>query len=91
MKPHDDVLMHLTYSNCVPILAWGSEVKEFNDSQFHKLNTAVNSAIRSVFNCYWQTVSEIREGFGYSSLKELRHSSNSLVRLLYHYQLDCNL
>ena len=96
--PHQNVLIHLLFTNCVSILAWGSEVKEYLVNEFRELNTAVNSAIRQIFSCYWQTVSDIREEFGHKSpemfviskdrfKKSLAVSSNSLIKLLYHFQL----
>ena len=100
-KPNQNVLMHLLYSNCMPILTWGSEVKEYADYEFSQMSTAVNSAIRQIFYpCYWQTVSQIREGFRKPSLSEifskskqrfhasLLESANILVRNLFLLQHD---
>ena len=71
-KPNEAVQLHLLYSNCVSILTYGSEVKEYHARDFSTCNTAVNSAIRCIFSFkYWQSTRFIREQLGYASLTEL--------------------
>ena len=95
-RPNEVVLLHLLYSNCVTILTYGCDVREFGQREFVGLNTAVNSYIRKIFSFkFWQSTRFIREFFGYRSLTELfalaknrfhrsiSNSSNSIVKKLY--------
>ena len=71
-KPSEDVLLHLLYSNCVPILTYACAVKEFPSRQMHTCNTALNDALRFIFGYNrWESVRTLREYFGYKSLTEL--------------------
>ena len=49
-RPNEAVQLHLLYSNCVSILTYGSEVKEYPARDFSTCNTAVNGAIRYIFS-----------------------------------------
>ena len=71
-KPNEAVLMHILYSNCVSILTYGSEVKEFTKRDFMTCNTSVNNAIRKIFSYkHYESIRTLREQFGYLSLTEL--------------------
>ena len=71
-KPNETVLLHLLYSNCVSVFTYGSEVKEYSSADFLECNTAVNSAIRTIFSFrIWQSIRFIRDESGYRSLTEL--------------------
>ena len=77
-KPNEVVLLHLLYINCVSILTYGCEVKEFSHREFLTLNTAVNLYIRKIFSFkLWQSTRAIRQQFGYRSLTELFESAKS--------------
>ena len=77
-KPNEVVLLHLLYSNCVSILTYGCEVKEFSHREFLDLNTAVNLYIRKIFSFRWfQNTRVIRQQFGYRSLTELFDSARN--------------
>ena len=81
-RPNEVVLLHLLYSNCVPILSYGSEVKEFSQREFLHLNTAVNLYIRRIFSfSWWQGTRFIRENLGYKSLTEIFESARKRFRL----------
>jgi hypothetical protein len=71
-KPDKNVLLHLLYTNCVPILSYAAEVKEYSSRDMTSLNTAVNFAIRRVFTYNrWESVRTLRESLGYQSIYEL--------------------
>ena len=103
-RPNEVVLTHLLYSNCVSILSYGSEVKEFTQKEFLDLNTAVNLYIRRIFSfAHWQSTRFIRENLGYRSLTEifqtardrfrraLPFSSNTVLKQLYDLCDDCEV
>ena len=70
--PNEMIQMHLLYANCVPILSYASAVKEYSSREMTNCNTAVNDAIRKIFTFHrWESVRDLREGFGYKSLIEL--------------------
>ena len=50
VKPSNDVLMKLLYSNCVPIITYASAIREFNAADMYRCHVAVNNAIRKVFS-----------------------------------------
>ena len=93
--PNTKVLMHLIYTNCVSIIMWGFEVKEFLYRELKQLKTAINGAIRKIFACPWIEVPQHRTDHGYSSLEDLidkakarfkrslATSSNPTLRALY--------
>ena len=71
-KPKENVLMQLLYSNCVPKLTFGAEVKELSSSEINQFNVAVNTAVRSIFGFRnWQSIRQIREVYGYDSIEAL--------------------
>ena len=62
----------LLYSNCVPKLTFGAEVKELSSSEINQFNVAVNTAVRRIFGFrYWQSIRQIREVYGYNSIEAL--------------------
>ena len=71
-RPSEDVLLHLLYSNCIPILTYACAVKDYPARQMQDCNTAVNDALRLIFGYNrWESVRQLRESFGYKSLTEL--------------------
>ena len=71
-KPSEEVLLHLLYVNCVPILTYASAVKEYPSREIHNCNTALNDSLRFIFGYHrWESVRHLRECFGYKSLTEL--------------------
>ena len=71
-RPSEEVMMHLIYSCCIPILTYASAVKVFSYRQMQDCTTATNDALRLVFGYNrWESVRSLRESFGYKSLVEL--------------------
>ena len=94
-RPKENVLMQLLYSNCVPKLTYGAAVKDYNASEKHQLNVAVNNAIRRIFGFrLWQSIRQIREYYGFDAIEmmiakaqrkfmgSLRYHDNRILRLL---------
>ena len=77
--------MQLLYSNCIPKLTYGAAVKDLNATEKHQYSVAVNNAIRRIFGFrIWQSVRQIREYYGYSSIEVL--FANAKTR--FHRQLS---
>ena len=77
-KPDDCILLHLLYSNCVPIMTYASAVKTFSSREMQDCNTALNNAIRRIFSYNrWESIRTLRETFGYKSLTEIFHVSST--------------
>ena len=71
-KPDELTLMHLLFTNCVPILTYACAVKDFSSREMSSCNTALNDAIRKIFSFNrWESVRHLREGCGYKSLYEI--------------------
>ena len=71
-KPKENVLMQLLYTNCVPKLTYGAEIKDFNSAESNQLNVALNGAIRRIFGFrHWQSIRQIRECYGFRSMELL--------------------
>ena len=74
--------MRLLYSNCIPILTYGCQVKQYAATDMRKLNTAVNDSIHKIFGWNrWESVRTLREMMGYRSIYEIfeRQSHKFLV------------
>ena len=64
--------MQLLYSNCVPKLTYGAEVKDLTATEKNQFSVAINNAIRCIFGFhYWQRIRQIRKFFHYRSIDEL--------------------
>ena len=64
--------MQLLYTNCVPKLTYGAEIKDFNSAESNQLNVALNGAIRRIFGFrHWQSIRQIRECYGFKSMELL--------------------
>ena len=71
-KPSEEVLMKLLYSNCVSILTYGCQVKEFLTRDMSKMNVAINDSVRKIFGWQrWESVRTLRESMGYRSIYEI--------------------
>ena len=69
-KPSEEVMMHLLYSCCVPILSYAIAVKEYPSRQMQDCTTAINDALRFIFGYNrWESVRTLRQSFGYKSLE----------------------
>ena len=75
-KPSEEVLSHLLYTCCVPILSYASAVKEYSSRQMQDCTTAINDAFRFIFGYNrWESVRTLRESLGYKSLIDIFHKS----------------
>ena len=84
-KPDEIVLMNLLFTNCVPILTYGSETVEFSASDMRNFNTAINDAIRRVYSYQrWESVRALRESAGFPSIYDIfsRRSEAFLIKNL---------
>ena len=97
---HEHVLLSLIYTNCVPILTYASDVKEYSNSELSDYNVAMNSALRRVFGFkQWQSIRVLREAFGFKSLFTLfkkaqdkfLHSCKSHSNATINFLSNCNL
>ena len=71
-KPSEEILLHLLYTCCVPILSYAGAVKDYPSRQMQDCNTAMNNALRLIFGYNrWESVRTLRESFGYKSLVEI--------------------
>ena len=71
-QPSEEVLIHLLYSCCIPILSYASAVKDFTSRQMQDCSTAINNALRLIFGYNrWESVRMLRQSFGYPSLVEI--------------------
>ena len=72
VKPDQNVLMRLLYTNCVPILTYACSVKEYSAADMLKCHVAVNNAIRKIFSfAVWQSIRHLRTSHGFKSIYEL--------------------
>ena len=68
-KPSEEVSMKLFFSNCVPILAYGLEVKEYLARDVRSLHVAMNDGIRKIFGWNrWESFRELRDSFDYDNI-----------------------
>ena len=69
---HEHTLVSLLYSNCVPILTYACNVKEYSSSDMSSCNTEVNNALRKVFGfSRWESIRTLREMFDMKSLYDI--------------------
>ena len=69
-KPREQVQLQLLYSNCVPLLTYGASVKDLTAAEKHKLNVAVNNAVRRIFGFRrWQSIRDLREFYHFDSIE----------------------
>ena len=68
-KPSEEVLMKLFYTNCVSILTYGLEIKEYLNRDMRNLHIAMNDGIRKIFGWNrWESIRDLRNSFGYDDL-----------------------
>ena len=87
-KPSEEILMQLLYTNCVPILSYACNIKQFSAQDMRNCNTAINDAIRKIFTFNrWESVRTLRESFGMKSIYEMfaTASDNFQSSLLSHH------
>ena len=86
-KPSEELLMKLFFTNCVSILTYGLEIKEFLARDMRNLHVAMNDGIRKIFGWNrWESIRDLRNSFGYDDIfimaeKRRRKFALSLHRL----------
>ena len=71
-KPSEQVLMQLLYSNCVPLLTYGCEIRKHTGREMIKFEVALNDCIRKIFTFNrWESTRMLRTSFGYNSVTEI--------------------
>ena len=71
-KPSEEVMMRLLYTNCIPILSYGSQVKEYNHADTVQVSVAVNDSIRKIFGyARWMSIRSLRIQMGYQAIEEI--------------------
>ena len=97
VKPKNEVLMKLLYSNCVSIFTFSAAVKEFSSAEMSDCNVAINNVIRRIYSygCS-DSVRHIRQTCNLKSIYEIFHlartkfhtatinSSNKIVNYIAH-------
>ena len=74
-KPNEVVLMNLLYSNCVPGLTHGAEVKLIPSSELNDCNVALNNGICRIFSYNrWESKRYLRQQLSFPSITEIFHS-----------------
>ena len=95
VKPKENVQLQLLYSNCVPKLSYGAEVKELTASEKHKFNVAINNSVRRIFGFRrWESIRHLREYYKFDSIEvifakakhrfqiSLHNHSNRILRFI---------
>ena len=71
-KPSEQILMKLLYTNCVPVLTYGCEVRRHSARDMISFDVALNDCIRKIFSFNrWTSTRELRKSFGYNSVAEI--------------------
>ena len=71
-KPSEKIQMKLLYSNCVPVMTYGSEIVDYSSAEMYSLHVKINDAIRKIFSFNrWESVRYLRTDHGYLSIYEI--------------------
>ena len=71
-KPSTRIQMKLLYSNCVPVITYGSEIVNYSSAEMYSLHVKINDAIRKIFSYdRWESVRYLRTDHGYLSIYEI--------------------
>ena len=71
-EAHEHTMLHLIYSNCVPILTYASNVKLLSSDEMLQCSKALNDALRRVFGFrYWRSIRVLREIFKFKSITDI--------------------
>ena len=71
-KLSEVVLLQLLYTNCIPILTYGCEIKKFSGRELTSMDVALNNCIRKIFSYNrWESTRALRRAFGYDSVTEI--------------------
>ena len=78
VKPNNEILLKLLYTNCVPILSYAAAVRDYSASDMYRCHVALNNAIRKIFSfAVWQSIRHLRLSHGYKSLYEIFASAKA--------------
>ena len=66
---HEHTLLSLLHSNCVPILTYACEVKQYSAADMSDCNVAINNVYRKIFGFKdWRSIRQLREVFNFPSI-----------------------
>ena len=66
---HNQTLVTLLYTNCVPILTYACGVKQYSPQEMSNCNVALNNALRKIFGFTdWRSIRLLRGQSGVESL-----------------------
>ena len=69
---HEHALLNLLYTNCVPILTYACDIKEYSAADMSDCNIAMNNALRKIFGFRdWRSIRTLREVFNFKSLYDI--------------------
>ena len=72
VKPNNEILLKLLYTNCVPILSYAAAVRDYSASDMYRCHVALNNAIRKIFSfAVWKSVCHLWLSHGYKSLYKI--------------------
>ena len=72
VKPRQEVLLKLLYTNCVPIVSFACAVRIFRSVDMNRCHVAINNAIRKIFSfATWQSIRHLRIMHGFKSIYEI--------------------
>ena len=76
---HEEILLQLLYTNCVPIISYACAVKQYSSRDMSSCNVAINNVIRKIFSFErWESTRSLRQSFGYKSIYEIFEKSRGL-------------
>ena len=78
VKPRNEVLLKLLYTNCVPIVSYTCAVRLFSSADMNRCHVAINNAIRRIFSfATWQSIRHLRLMHGFKCIYEIFASARS--------------
>ena len=78
MRPKNEVLLKLLYTNCVTIFTYACATKVFSTAEMLRCHVSVNNAIRRIYSYqYYDSVRHLRDSRGLQSLYEIFYRSTS--------------
>ena len=79
---HENVLMSLLYTNCIPIISYACSVKQYSSSDMTDCNAAINNVVRKIFGFdRRESVRLLREIGGFKSIYTIfADSRNSFLK-----------
>ena len=100
VRPRENVLIRLLYTNCVPRLTYGAPIKDLNASERQQINVAINNGVRRIFGFRrWQSICQIRKFYNFKPVevmfeqaklrffRQLTNHKNSVLRFLSNLEL----